>query len=342
LAQAYNRHHKLVLRPEDIWLAIQCQFAFYVNKNSEELRTIFVAHEGKKELVITDGEANSQDIGIMSKKMVEKMKDHLNNEHLSEWILPNFSTTTNKDLIIFSVLMMGTLKEYFEYKFELCCGLPEVTLLGEVSDWTEILNRAVQLIKYELPGERYMAKWLDLLLPVLAKFVETASGSPDLNWWNKVCSEISGGSGPSYISGWVSVFTVFSNKGEWIANKFSDEWRDIKNNEWPLINTNDISNGYVSFKVKVNNDGVEFEAIMYSGIMSANIINNNTIIPKMDWAICRELTNEQVLRKKEVKPQKKFEPFPDIELNKKKLQLEKEKLERLLKRTQKLLDQFNK
>lgn len=50
--EAYNRHRHLVLRPDDIWIAIVTQFSFYVNKHSEELRSFFVAHEGKKELVV--------------------------------------------------------------------------------------------------------------------------------------------------------------------------------------------------------------------------------------------------------------------------------------------------
>ncbi|KAM0177292.1 hypothetical protein ACHAPC_008865 [Botrytis cinerea] len=50
--EAYNQHRHLVLRPDDIWIAIVTQFSFYVNKHSEELRSFFVAHEGKKDLVV--------------------------------------------------------------------------------------------------------------------------------------------------------------------------------------------------------------------------------------------------------------------------------------------------
>lgn len=46
---AYSFHRHLVLRPDDIWMAILTQFSMYVDKNAEQLRDHFVSHEGKKE-----------------------------------------------------------------------------------------------------------------------------------------------------------------------------------------------------------------------------------------------------------------------------------------------------
>ena len=51
--EAYNNHRNLIIRPDDVWLAIMTQFSFFVNANSEELRNMFVAHEGKRELEVT-------------------------------------------------------------------------------------------------------------------------------------------------------------------------------------------------------------------------------------------------------------------------------------------------
>lgn len=49
---AYNSHEDIVLNPDDIWLMICIYFATYVNQNSEQLRTLFVDHEGTKLLTI--------------------------------------------------------------------------------------------------------------------------------------------------------------------------------------------------------------------------------------------------------------------------------------------------
>ncbi|KAG8797798.1 hypothetical protein FRB91_008370, partial [Serendipita sp. 411] len=45
VVEAYNNHHHLIIRPDDVWCAILSQFNLYVNANAEELRSKFVAHE---------------------------------------------------------------------------------------------------------------------------------------------------------------------------------------------------------------------------------------------------------------------------------------------------------
>ncbi|MBC8138507.1 MAG: DUF4419 domain-containing protein, partial [Fibrella sp.] len=49
---AFNFHHPLVLSPDMIWLLIAQGFALHVNANAEAMRHRFVAHEGKKDILI--------------------------------------------------------------------------------------------------------------------------------------------------------------------------------------------------------------------------------------------------------------------------------------------------
>jgi hypothetical protein len=50
---AYNNHGDVKITPDDVWIVIMLNFSKYVNAHSEELRTAFVSHEGKKKLVVT-------------------------------------------------------------------------------------------------------------------------------------------------------------------------------------------------------------------------------------------------------------------------------------------------
>ena len=50
--EAYYTHHHLILRPDDVWFAILTQISFYINAHAEDLCSIFVAHDGKKELSV--------------------------------------------------------------------------------------------------------------------------------------------------------------------------------------------------------------------------------------------------------------------------------------------------
>ncbi|KAG9398839.1 hypothetical protein AC1031_014157 [Aphanomyces cochlioides] len=45
--EAYNRHHNLVIRPDDVWLAIMIPFGYFVKGNAETRRNSLVKHEGK-------------------------------------------------------------------------------------------------------------------------------------------------------------------------------------------------------------------------------------------------------------------------------------------------------
>jgi hypothetical protein len=219
---AYNSHHALVIRPDDVWICILTQFSLFVNGDgqAERLRHLFVAHEGKKELQITvPGSRYTVDFGMLARLMTEKIHENVVDPELRDWILPDFSTTTSNDTVVASVVMMATLKSYFEYKIMLMCGLPRVTLLGTQDDWTRIFHRVEKLGRY---GPETTA-WRNLLRPVLARFVKAfepgyAESAENLEFWQRVAHSSSGGSGPSYLSGWITAFCAFDDKGKWLGS----------------------------------------------------------------------------------------------------------------------------
>jgi Domain of unknown function (DUF4419) len=48
--RAYNQHHHLIIRPEDVWFTVLVQLNIYISEHSEELRGMFVAHADQKRL----------------------------------------------------------------------------------------------------------------------------------------------------------------------------------------------------------------------------------------------------------------------------------------------------
>ena len=129
---AWSQHNHLILRPEDVWFAILTQFSFYVNRHSEELRSFFVSFEGKRKLeIVQEYPINLETFAL---DMANQIAKNINNPSLQEWIMPSFTTTTDMDKVVASVLMMGTMKKYFVYALGEICGIPSVTLLGEKSD----------------------------------------------------------------------------------------------------------------------------------------------------------------------------------------------------------------
>ncbi|KAK8050088.1 hypothetical protein PG994_011818 [Apiospora phragmitis] len=168
--KAYSYHHNLVIRPEDVWFAILTQFSFYVNVNSEELRGHFVSFEGKRTLQLSQEFIDKPDFGSMCRNMTKLIEQNIVDPKLRAWVLPSFTTTTPTDETVAAVLMMGTLQKYFEYRFDPCsCGTPSVTLLGEKSDYEDILQRIEKLKEY---GEQ-PTRWYGLLRPVLKYMAAT-------------------------------------------------------------------------------------------------------------------------------------------------------------------------
>jgi hypothetical protein len=214
--EAYNQHRALIIRPDDVWLAILVQFSSFVNANAEALRSQFVHHQGKKELEVVFENRSMVDFGLMAKLMTKAIDENVTDPAIRTWILPDFTTTTPNDTTVCSIAMMATMKQYFSYKCCVACGIPRVTLEGERADWEKILVRLERLKEY---GIQTIA-WYHLLFPVISRFVK-AFDAPDsaenLDFWGKVVHREGGGSGPSYLCGWITAFCVFNEAGKWLG-----------------------------------------------------------------------------------------------------------------------------
>lgn len=237
---AYSTHHALVIRPDDVWIAILAwvhgltcmyvstephayrQFNEYVNAHAEELRHSFVAHEGKKGLeVAAAGSRYTVDFGWMSREMAELIAKNVVDPDLPDWIIPSFSTTTVNDKTVSCIVMMATFKAYFNYSFALRCGIPQVKLEGTKADWENLRGRIEKLKTY---GVECVA-WYHLLAPVLDRFVgafDDPNGEENINFWQRVAHKQSMGSGPTRLSGWITAFCVFGSKGKWLGHDLTN------------------------------------------------------------------------------------------------------------------------
>jgi hypothetical protein len=171
----------------------------------------------------------------MARTMADVIRENVVDPSLRAWIIPDFSTTTTNDTTVCSIVMMATLKEYFSYKFALRCGIPHVTLEGEKKDWENILQRLEKLKEY---GVQTTA-WYHLLVPIISRFVKAFDephGKENIDFWQKVAHYEGGGSGPTFLSGWITAFCVFDAQGKWLGDQFR-EVRIILNDDMTLTRT---------------------------------------------------------------------------------------------------------
>ncbi|KAI1742870.1 hypothetical protein F4680DRAFT_385285 [Xylaria scruposa] len=282
VVKAFNQHHHIVIRPEDIWLAILTQFSSYVNAHGEELRSHFVAHEGQKNLVVKyDGaDRYSIDFADFALKIGDLMEENIVDPELRRWITPAFSTTTQHDVVISSIVMMGMLQHYFKYTCFATCGIPSITLLGEKSDYEKILARLDKLEQY---GDEPSA-FTRLLKPILRRFMSSfdePNRQEVRDFWRDICS-VESMSGSDKYNGWISAFCFWDSQGKSQLSSQSrlKEWYE-RDDDWlpalclddiyyGYINSDQVPPGYTTLPVKIIDHGTEIEAEMISGSVGIN------------------------------------------------------------------------
>ncbi|PNP78019.1 hypothetical protein FNYG_08745 [Fusarium nygamai] len=256
---AYSYHFHLTIRPEDIWFAIITQLSAYINANSETKRDYFVSHRGRKKLEVIDSATlHTADYGKLSQRMTLAIEKNIKDPSFREWVLPSFSTTTDNDRIVGSVLLMGALQKYFSYRITMLCGIPSVTLLGEKTDYEDILKR---LDKLDEMGEEptHFAK---LLRPIL-RLSFTQPNDPAIHtFWNQI-AHVRRRSGSASLSGWIMAFCFWTDEGE--ARGLGQTNNIIEETPYPVISTDTIPGGYVTVPVKVDDHGTLYSCKMLAG-----------------------------------------------------------------------------
>lgn len=205
---AYNNHNDLILSPDDVWMVICLQFANYVNDNAEAMRSMFVDHSGKKKLSVATERELTEDrwddfFNLMIRKIIENTKGEIVDK-----LQCNFTTTTPVEKIISTAVVMDTFKKYFDYvRCMPCCGIRNILFMGTESDWIKVLSKLKDLKEYDVNTK--LANYVDKLVPVIEKFIDTYNGKVDKEFWDKIINIEVGtiGSGrTSYYSGWILRF----------------------------------------------------------------------------------------------------------------------------------------
>jgi len=292
--EAYSEHHHLVIKPDDVWIAITTAFSLYVSTHSKQMRDVFVDHSGKKELEVkTDGSLYTADYNDLIRQTSDLINKYTK-DNIREWIEPNFSTTTSTTKIVGKAVLMGAMKEFFEYKWSLRCGLPKVTLEGTLDDWQLVYNKVAKLESF---GVKELTEWMKVLQLVLKEFVnsyraakspEKYCGKVDKDFWNRVATKSGGGSGPTYLEGWIVAFIPFNKEGKYILNNYCEI---EKTNAFGKVDTGDIVPSTVEVPITIDDNGTKYKALLYAGAITSRTFpyneynGNKSIGTSLDWVL---------------------------------------------------------
>jgi hypothetical protein len=290
VSDAYNQHHSLSLRPDDIWSTIMMQFALYVQSNSEQFRSRLVkfAEESKTLIVWGNGSLATANYPLLCDKITDQMLKYVTDPDIKNWILPSFTTTTQVDRAIGALTLMATMKHYFKYEFHLRCGIPSITLCGTREDWVQLRAKATKLLSFDLVTDKepegLMTQWSRLLFPVLDQFINVFDNKIDLNWWQQIC-DYRRASGPPTLSGWITVFCLYDNQKKVTIHRPSHPAMFPRTSAWPCIECGNLPNGNLEVEVLIDDNGVKYQSIFRAGIMSQGVVDDTTVKAIHQWQL---------------------------------------------------------
>ena len=282
---AFYEHRPIAISPDDIWYCIAQGFATHVNLHAEALRKRFVQHAGKLKLVVNRpdfqiGQPNPWPEAFAA--FSSQIATHVGK--LRDLVVNDFSTTTPLTRASSEVCLMDAFQAYFEYEMRCGCGIPEVTLLGTVEDWRSVRRRAQMLSEYEL------AHWTDVLLPILDRFISTAEGNDEAEFWQSMFHYRSGSMG-SALTGWIqALFPYIKTWDKLGPNPHLADWKTAwinraRNSAGPGLNQ--IPSGLSSAPVKVSDErtGETHEMRFVGGMFGVIESADGVLSPEFGWAV---------------------------------------------------------
>jgi Domain of unknown function (DUF4419) len=200
--QAFDDHRPLSLSPDMIWLLISQGFANHVNCHAEELRSHFVQHEGKVEIIVRrddfkKGSPTNQWSGVFT-EFSSSIRQYIG-DSIHDLLVPTFSTTGLVEKAAMEIVLMDSMQSYFKYVVTTRCGIPQIQLEGTVDDWQQLLVLTKQLAQYKLEW------WIDSLVTILEQFILASQGKPDRSFWKSIY-KFNDGSGGANVTGWITLF----------------------------------------------------------------------------------------------------------------------------------------
>lgn len=202
--EAFYEHLPLVLTPDVIWYCISNAAAIYINENAVEMRNTIVDNKDKKEIVVVRmdfflGKKNPwhELIDEFSEKIKENTKTSL-----VDIMQADFSTTTKISRVASQIVILDATKAYFKLVCYGGCGIPEIRLQGEKSDWQRIKSKATSLIAI-IPAFK---DWIASVNEIMDHFIDAFDDKIDNLFWKSIFL-YGGGSGGPQLTGWlISLF----------------------------------------------------------------------------------------------------------------------------------------
>lgn len=217
---SFAQHTPLALSPDHLWIAILQGYAIHCNKEPEAVRAFFTDSSEKKDLVCQV--PPTPDWPEVGEAFATMLGTYIGGKKVN-LLSGGFSTTTSVERMVQRICMMEATAPFYNFRMQTRCGIPHITLLGRVEDWTLLRQRVVALADLGAPEF-----WRGRLLNLAVKFEEAAKGRADSDFFQQFYTE-SGESGGPFVAGHINTLFPYtfrdtephSNTSAWGPNPSS-------------------------------------------------------------------------------------------------------------------------
>lgn len=284
---AYSGHRPLILSPDMIWVTILQGLAQHVFNNPEQHRSKLVSHSGKQAMSIRIPKLVEGSPENLWDKIIAQFSEEMQRRLGSSYarFISDFTTTGPLELTACQVALMDLYAPYFDYQMMGVCGIPQITLEGEVRDWKNLRKKIETLRDFDLDW------WLAELRPIFDHFVRAAEGDVDRTFWQNIHKNETQ-YGATRINGWmVRLIPYVENSG---TGQYTVR-NPIFNDPEAELTTSMLPSGISSVQLLYEElDESAKEAcpkscyeLLGGFIGVAQIASSKALRPKLGWAIRR-------------------------------------------------------
>ncbi|CAL4157138.1 unnamed protein product, partial [Meganyctiphanes norvegica] len=174
-------------------------------------------HEGKKKLEVIVGPTLSNiNYNWLFSQFSKGIRANVKIPSFVDIIQNDFSSSTDEQTMISQIMLMSSVKNYFEYGFSTACGIPGVEMKGTEEDWVKLVDKINKLEKLLTPINKqlHLKEMFNTTKTVFANLLDTYKGNPNIEWWGNILSwnQRWGSGARSYWSGWFPEFFGASDR----------------------------------------------------------------------------------------------------------------------------------
>jgi hypothetical protein len=206
--RAFMDHRPLCLSPDIIWLVICQGVANHISVHAQELRSRFVAHDGKMQISVRRDDFVKGSPENPWAEIIEAVTSEVR-EHIGsacDLFQPSFTTTGPVERAAAGIVLLDAMQCYFDYDLETLCGIPAITLEGTPEDWQAVADKTEQFHALDLEW------WIAPLRALLQQFVAASQGAVDRAFWQSFYKYHEESGGPM-ITGWISALFPYLKDG---------------------------------------------------------------------------------------------------------------------------------